>query len=98
MTDVMSSTIFMAACYNFYMDFSQYFPKLLKELRDEKGLTHKELSQKIGCNESAISLWESGKREPTARSLIALATFFDVTADYLLGLENYDGSKVSRPL
>ena len=80
------------------MDYFKYFPQVLKELRKENDLTHKELSQKLNYDISVIGLWESGKREPSARSIIALAIIFDVSADYLLELENYDGSKVSRPL
>ena len=62
------------------------FKDILRELRTECDLTHAELAQKIKFNKSSISLWESGKNEPTGKALIALAKAFDVSTDYLLGL------------
>jgi transcriptional regulator with XRE-family HTH domain len=59
----------------------------IKELREEKKLTHKELSEALDCSIGLISLWENNYRTPNADSLIALSKFFDVTTDYLLGLE-----------
>ena len=75
------------------MKFDIRFPKILKELRQEKGLTHKQLAEKIGFSKAIIGFWESGKYQPTAEALIALAFFFNESTDYLLGLENEDGSK-----
>ena len=46
------------------------------------------LSKEIKVSKGAISLWETGKREPTMSSLIALAKFFGVSLDYLVGLED----------
>ena len=61
---------------------------ILKELREDKKLTHKELSAKINYSTATISFWENGKKQPTAEAIIALAKFFNVSADYLLGLVN----------
>ncbi len=58
----------------------------LKELRAEKGINQVLLAQNIGVSKGIISLWENGLREPTLSSLIVLATFFDVSIDYLVGL------------
>lgn len=59
----------------------------LKELREQKKLTQSQVGDYIGAKKSAISLWESGKRQPDKDTLIRLATLFDVTVDYLLGRE-----------
>ena len=59
----------------------------LKELRTEKKIGQVELAQKINVSKGIISLWENGLREPTMYSLIALAKFFKVTIDYLVGME-----------
>ncbi|MBQ8657956.1 MAG: helix-turn-helix transcriptional regulator [Clostridia bacterium] len=62
------------------------FQNRLKELRTEKGLSQKELAQKIGATYSAVSFWETGVNEPKISYVISLCKFFDVSADYLLGL------------
>lgn len=63
------------------------FSENLKELRLEKGIGQIELAEKIGVSKGIISLWENGKREPTLSSLIALAKFFDISLDSLVGIE-----------
>ena len=76
--------------YNKYMEG---FGERLKELRLERRLTQKELSELIGCAQSAIFYWENNNREPSVSFLKKLCLFFDVSADYLLGLEDESGSK-----
>jgi transcriptional regulator with XRE-family HTH domain len=63
------------------------FRERIKELRQEKGIGQVELAQSIGVSKGVISLWENGLREPTMNNLIVLAKYFDVTIDYLVGLE-----------
>jgi len=69
------------------------FHERLKKLRIENKLSQRQLAPLIGFTQTAISDWENGFNEPTTKVLIACAKFFDVTTDYLLGLENEDGSK-----
>ncbi len=64
------------------------FSERLKELRIEKGLTQRELAKATNLSQSALVHWEKDRRVPGADAVIALAQFFDVTADYLLGLED----------
>ncbi len=64
------------------------FCERLKELRIEKGVGQIELSKAINVSKGIISLWENGLREPKLSNLIALAQFFEVSMDYLVGLEN----------
>ena len=64
------------------------FCEKLKELRIEKGVGQIELAQAINVSKGIISLWENGLREPKLSNLIALANFFEVSLDYLVGLEN----------
>lgn len=70
------------------MEMENVFSERLKELRQEKGIGQVELSERLNMSKGIISLWENGLREPTMSSLIALAQYFDVTIDYLVGLEN----------
>lgn len=60
----------------------------LRQLRQEKGLTQAQLGAYFNLAESSISLYESDKRSPDYATLIRLATYFAVTADYLLDYSN----------
>ena len=64
------------------------FSERLKELRIEKKLTTKNLGEMINISDIAISRWERGLRVPNIESLYKLAVFFDVSTDYLVGLED----------
>ncbi len=64
------------------------FSERLKELRIEKGIGQVELAKAINVSKGIISLWENGFREPKLSNLIALAQHFEVSIDYLAGIEN----------
>ena len=64
------------------------FPETLKDLRAEKGIGQEKLAEELGLSHGIISLWENGLREPKMSNLILLAKYFDVTVDYLVGLED----------
>ncbi|MFQ7034328.1 MAG: helix-turn-helix domain-containing protein [Candidatus Borkfalkia sp.] len=63
------------------------FGEKLKELRIEKGLSQKELADLVDTSQSAIFYWENNQQEPKISSLKKLCIFFNVSADYLIGLE-----------
>ena len=63
------------------------FKENLKNLRIDAKLGQVELAKKLQVSKGIISLWENGLREPNMSSLIAIATFFNVSIDYLVGLE-----------
>ena len=65
-----------------------YFKDIFKELRQESGIGQVELADKLGVSRGIISLWENGLREPNMSSLIVIAKFFNVSIDYLVGLDN----------
>ena len=54
-------------------------------LRKERNLKQEELSEQTGIGYRSYRRYESGEREPTSSTIIALADFFVVSADYLLG-------------
>lgn len=64
------------------------FKTNLKNLRLERKLGQVELAKQLGVSKGIISLWENGLREPSMTSLIALAKFFGVSIDFLVGLED----------
>ena len=65
------------------------FSERLKELRLDRGLTQQELAKETNLSKSAIAFWELNKRTPNATAIVALAKYFGVTSDYLLGLNEY---------
>jgi len=65
------------------------FPNRLKELRQEKNLGHVKLARAIGVSNGTISVWENGINEPKMSHLVAIADFFEVSLDYLVGRTDY---------
>lgn len=68
--------------------------KNLKELRENQGISQQKLAKEIGISQSNICEYEKGTVEATESIIIKLANYFDVSTDYLLGIEEYDGRKV----
>jgi transcriptional regulator with XRE-family HTH domain len=60
------------------------FGKRLAELRDGRGLTQKQLADKLKLAQSTIASWETGVRDPNSKMITKLAEFFDVPTDRLL--------------
>lgn len=60
----------------------------IKELREKKGITQKELANALNVTQTAITYWETGKREPSAEIIEKIATYFDVTPAYIMGWED----------
>lgn len=73
----------------------------LKQLRIKNGLKQQELADMFGLSSGTISFYESEQRKPDIDFIVAIAKYFDVSTDYLLGLtnaidkENIDISKVT---
>lgn len=61
----------------------------LKELRIEKGLSQREVSSALGMTRNAFTNYENGYREPSLDNLKKICQFFNVSADYLLGLKDF---------
>lgn len=64
------------------------FGNVLKTLRLRNNMTQAQLSQKLDLTKSVISAYETGLRLPSYDVLIHIAQIFNVSTDYLLGLEN----------
>lgn len=71
--------------------------EILKDLRMSENLSQKELSDKLKIGQSTIAQYEKNLREPNSISLIAYAKFFNVTIEYLLGLEDEYGNALFSP-
>lgn len=66
----------------------QKFAERLKELRFQNRYTQKQVADDLGMTFSALSQYENGKRTPKNDVLIQLAAYYNVSVDYLLGLED----------
>lgn len=51
-------------------------------------MSMKELAKELNTTDATISNWENGVNEPKISYLKAIAVYFDVSADYLLGLSD----------
>jgi len=63
--------------------------KRLLELRKDADLTQDDLAEILKINKHSISAYERGKSEPPDDIKISIASFFDVSVDYLLGITDY---------
>ncbi|MRM97787.1 helix-turn-helix domain-containing protein [Lactobacillus taiwanensis] len=62
----------------------------LKELRNKKHLTLKELGEQLGMPNNTLSQYETGKREPKLETWQKLADFFGVSVPYLQGISDIE--------
>lgn len=57
----------------------------LKLLRKDRGVTQKEIASSVGVSEVSYQRFEYGTVRPSLETLIALADYFGVSLDYLVG-------------
>lgn len=69
------------------MDKNYNFGDILLKLREKKGLTQNQLAQRLGLQNSTISKYETAVNPPPALMIRKIAKVFDVSSDFLLGLE-----------
>lgn len=62
------------------------FGEKIKNLREDKDMKQSELGAAINMTQRKISYIECGRFEPSLEDIVAFCKFFDVSADYLLGL------------
>ncbi|MDE5977022.1 MAG: helix-turn-helix domain-containing protein [Turicibacter sp.] len=74
-------------------DLNKQIGKRLKELRESKNLTRKELSAKLNISEGGLEKWESGEREIGTDNLYLIAKYFNVDFNYLYGIESRKDDK-----
>ena len=54
-------------------------------LRKQKGLAQKDVAEAVGISFNSYCRYEKNEREPMAPTIVAMADYFNVSADYLLG-------------
>ncbi|EAC9169120.1 helix-turn-helix transcriptional regulator [Listeria monocytogenes] len=65
---------------------------MLKKLRENENLTQNQLASKIGITRDTLANYETGRREPDFTTLKNIASYFEVSTDYLLGRDEIDNS------
>ena len=65
------------------------FPERLKEPRMERKLTQQQLSKELNVSQPSIARWEAGLKIPSLEILYIVAKYFDVSADFLIGLSDF---------
>lgn len=63
------------------------FGNLLKDLRQQAGLTQKQLAERLWLSKATVSYYEQSLRYPSPEILVKIANIFHVSTDYLLGRE-----------
>ena len=66
------------------------FAERLQELREDRGISRKDLAANLNITVSALGMYEQGRREPNMEMLIRLADYFNVTLDFLVGRSFHD--------
>ena len=64
------------------------FAERLNELQGERSLERRDVFSATGISKTAYHRYITGEREPTMNALLALADFFNVSIDYLVGRTN----------
>ncbi|MDE6275219.1 MAG: helix-turn-helix domain-containing protein [Clostridia bacterium] len=65
------------------------FHEKLKELRTQLGISQDKVAKDMGLTRAAYANYEQGIREPSLEILKVICDYYDVTADYLIGREEY---------
>ena len=75
------------------------YAQKIRNLREDKDLTQAQIAQLLGTTKNQIGKYERGEQELPIRHLIKLASFYNVSADYILGMPEgmpYGHSKTKR--
>ena len=60
----------------------------VKKLKEQKGLSQVELAKLLGITRSSVNAWEMGISVPSTQYIVDLAGVFDISTDYLLGVDS----------
>ena len=62
--------------------------KRIRDLREDNDLTQKQLAKELNCSQQVYSNYELGQRDIPTDILIKLSSFYNVSADYILGISD----------
>jgi transcriptional regulator with XRE-family HTH domain len=75
---------------------SEVLQNNLIKLRQEKGITQKELAEKVNYSDKVISKWERGESQPNIEAISILADYFKVSIDFLVGKDETDKAEIKH--
>ncbi|MEG0998012.1 MAG: XRE family transcriptional regulator [Oscillospiraceae bacterium] len=70
------------------------FAESLRKLREQRGITQEDLAKSIGVSKSTISMYENNNREPDFETQEALADYFNVDMNKLMGKQSASGVRI----
>ena len=62
--------------------------KRIRDLREDRDLTQKEMAKNLNCSQQVYSNYELGQRDIPTYVLIKLSKFYNVSVDYILGISD----------
>lgn len=68
----------------------------MRQLREREKISQNALANDLGITRASVNAWEMGISAPNAQSLILLSNYFNVSVDYLLGLDNPEYLDISQ--
>lgn len=71
-----------------YNKFGDYMYQRIRDLREDRDLTQKEVAKILNCSQQVYSNYELGQRDIPTLILIELSNYYNVSTDYILGLTN----------
>lgn len=70
------------------MGVSKMIADKIKYLREQHGYSQASLAREIGVTRSGVNAWEMGISVPSTQYIVELSAIFNVSSDYLLGIES----------
>ena len=69
----------------------------IRKLRESKNMTQTELAETLGMKTyTTVSKWESDDNFPKGKDIARLSSYFNVSSDYILGLESFENKKEQK--
>ena len=72
----------------FYNNAGDSMFQRIRDLREDRDLTQKQVATVLNCSQQVYSNYELGQRDLTTAVLLALADYYGVYTDYILGRTN----------
>ena len=69
---------------------NQKYVKIIRDLREDNDFTQQQVADVLGTSQTMYARYERGANELPIRHLVVLAKFYNVSADYILGLDKKD--------
>lgn len=73
------------------------FSERLRDLRNEKGISQKELAAALFVSQQTVAKWETDRSTPNPDMVSQIAQYFDVSSDYLIGMSDSKSNAINTP-